>query len=88
LRFPYTMFTLQTSFKSLLLKGKGKYNPLIEEHVNSKEQTPFLSRLRPRIRLLGTARKKALHNKCQSARNRPRLEFFSVSGLCYISIYI
>jgi hypothetical protein len=36
LRFPYTMFTLQTSFKPLLLKGRG-VNPLVEMTLNSKE---------------------------------------------------
>jgi hypothetical protein len=80
-------------FQITFAKGEGKVQSAV--HVNSKEETPFLSQLRPRIRLLdsgsfffGTARKKALHNKCQSARIRPRLEFFSVSGLCYISFYI
>jgi hypothetical protein len=39
MRFPYTMFTLQTSFKPLLLKvGGGGYNPLVEVAVNSKEE--------------------------------------------------
>jgi hypothetical protein len=35
-----TMFTLQTSFKPLLLwdGGGGEYNPLVEVTVNSKEE--------------------------------------------------
>jgi hypothetical protein len=33
--FPYTMFTLQTSFKPLL---RGEWDPLVEVTVNSKEE--------------------------------------------------
>ncbi len=38
--FPYTMFTLQTSFKPLLLGGGGggEYNTLVEAPVNRKEE--------------------------------------------------
>ncbi len=46
------MFTLQTSFKPLLLReggGEGEKNPLVEMTVNSKEEN-LLSQLRPRIR--------------------------------------
>ncbi len=32
------MFTLQTSFKPLLLKGGGRVNPSVEVTVNSKEE--------------------------------------------------
>ncbi len=39
LEVPYTMFTLQTSFKPLLLKGRGEKNLLVEVTVNSKEET-------------------------------------------------
>jgi hypothetical protein len=40
LRLPYTMFTLQTSFKTLLLKGGGGgvKSVSIEVTVNSKEE--------------------------------------------------
>jgi len=41
LRFPFTMFTLQASFKPLLLKrgvGGGGKNPFVEVTVNSKEE--------------------------------------------------
>ncbi len=38
LRLDVTMFTLQASFKPLLLKrGGGSKNPLVEVTVNSKE---------------------------------------------------
>jgi hypothetical protein len=37
LGIPYTMFTLQNSFKPLLLKGRRELNPLVEVTVNSKE---------------------------------------------------
>ena len=32
------MFTLQNSFKPLLLKGRRELNPLVEATVNSKEE--------------------------------------------------
>ncbi len=40
LRFPYTIFTLQTSFKPLLLKegGRVEINSEVEVTVNSREE--------------------------------------------------
>jgi hypothetical protein len=54
------MFSLQTSFNPLLLKGGGGVGgvkPVVEVTVNSKEETPkTLSQLRPRIRPQDTKR--------------------------------
>ncbi len=41
LRLEVSMFTLQTSFKPLLLKGGGRVNPSVEVTVNSKEEDFF-----------------------------------------------
>ncbi len=54
LRFPYTMFTLQTSFNPLLPHEEGSKIRLVQVTMNSKEENSFwlrlLSQLRPRIR--------------------------------------
>ncbi len=36
--FPYSVFTLQTSFNPLLLRGGGEYNQLVEVTVNGREE--------------------------------------------------
>ncbi len=41
MRFPYTMFTLQTSFTPLLRGGGGSKNPLVEVTVNSKAENSY-----------------------------------------------
>jgi hypothetical protein len=41
MRFPYTVFTLQTNFKPLLLKGGGRVNPSVDVAVNSTEEDFF-----------------------------------------------
>jgi hypothetical protein len=38
LSFPYTIFTLQISFKPFLLKEEGEQNSFVEVTVNSKEE--------------------------------------------------
>ncbi len=38
LRLPYEMFTIQTSFKQLLLTEGGGVNPLVEVTENSKKE--------------------------------------------------
>ncbi len=39
--FLYTKFTLQTSSKSLLPKGWGEQNPLVDVTANSKEENSY-----------------------------------------------
>ncbi len=74
------MFTLQTSFKPLLVGGGG-LNPLVDVTVNSKEENSkdFCPKLRPRIRSLMNnkcwrVKGKLLHTKCLiTEKGRPEV---------------